>query len=724
MANTYTTNLNLAKPGQGDFNFHTPINNNFDLIDSAYGSVNSVIDDLPDLYIYTDTFNGTTGTTIALPKEVDAVNEYAVKIEAIARTAAIGDIWVEKATDEFVVKCSGGNTADDFNAVLYYLGDISAYGGSIYRRWYVSPDSGITDHSDDTDEGSLAWVIDQIGASPAIIEFPGNHTYVIDDDVDGTANIDHLIFSFQPGAVIQPAAGKSFTVYNSESIVASPKQQIINITNNSTDPLVLTTGGTVHPGWFGCMGDGTTDDATAMQCALDLWKTLGDTGEGGAQFKLAPGANYLINTALTVTFTGDGDPATGAVTRNLDMNGYGATLTSGLSSGIMLTISTTNELIRYLSVRGMRVVGSGSEGGIIKIDGGDPANKEYIYAMSLEDLSSEGFDGNGIHISGNVFETALSRCHLFGSSGNTTGYPILFQKASGTISSIDVRDCITRYGLIGLYAESPVGDIKIYGGTYILAQQYGISVVNGTGCLMSGVHAENNWQSASSHDSEQAGIYLGNRGTIIGCLGTTNEYQSSLARIYSDSSISLINNHVGGDSTHHYFVHGTSGSSVQIVGDGIYDAQSGTSIAMTRFMTYDRDGTYRVTSGTGEDTLESFTIPGGIIGNVGGVKVVAAGTKTGSNGNKTLKFYLGSSFFTFHAAANNTNDWSLEVIFSHFNGQTSQRVMWRGYDGTTLLQGFESWAEDASGDLLMKITGECADAGDSIRKYIWDVKAI
>jgi microcystin-dependent protein len=35
MANTYTPNLNLAKPAHGDVNWHIPINENWDKIDSA-----------------------------------------------------------------------------------------------------------------------------------------------------------------------------------------------------------------------------------------------------------------------------------------------------------------------------------------------------------------------------------------------------------------------------------------------------------------------------------------------------------------------------------------------------------------------------------------------------------------------------------------------------------------------------------------------------------------
>ena len=43
MANTYTTNYNLAKPANGDVNWHTPINGNFDTIDTTMKTISDKI---------------------------------------------------------------------------------------------------------------------------------------------------------------------------------------------------------------------------------------------------------------------------------------------------------------------------------------------------------------------------------------------------------------------------------------------------------------------------------------------------------------------------------------------------------------------------------------------------------------------------------------------------------------------------------------------------------
>ena len=43
MANTYTTNYNLAKPANGDVDWHTPINENWDDIDSTMKTISDKI---------------------------------------------------------------------------------------------------------------------------------------------------------------------------------------------------------------------------------------------------------------------------------------------------------------------------------------------------------------------------------------------------------------------------------------------------------------------------------------------------------------------------------------------------------------------------------------------------------------------------------------------------------------------------------------------------------
>jgi len=194
-----TANLDLERPDKGDTEWHTSLNSNMTKLDTGYGNNVATVADLPQVYIETGTFNFTTGDTITLPVEVDATNEYSVEITPTSRAGAIGDIYVTKTTTNFVVKCAENNTTDTFEAIIYYIGDIASYGGSIYRRWYVSTDAGITDHGDTADTGSFAWVLDQIGATPATVELPGNKVYLISTTL---AIADNIKLIPQMGAIL------------------------------------------------------------------------------------------------------------------------------------------------------------------------------------------------------------------------------------------------------------------------------------------------------------------------------------------------------------------------------------------------------------------------------------------------------------------------------------------------------------------------------------------
>ncbi len=263
--------LGLNKADYGTLDWHNVLNDNFDLIDSGYENQRSV---MPESYLLTDTFGGTAGVTVTLPKDAATVDEYSVTITPTTRTASIGDIEVEKSTSNFVVKSHDNNTADTFMAVVTYIGDVSEYGISIYHRWYVSPDTGITDHSNNATVGSLAWVLSQIGAASAYVEFPGNRTYSLTNSVDTTTSSSNIFLVFQAGALIKPAAAQNLRVLRPDRIIAPPTQQVIDTTNNSTNPIIFEEGGNVYPGW---MGSATS---TSIQIAIESLESI-PASDGG-----------------------------------------------------------------------------------------------------------------------------------------------------------------------------------------------------------------------------------------------------------------------------------------------------------------------------------------------------------------------------------------------------------------------------------------------------------
>jgi len=129
------------------------------------------------------------------------------------------------------------------------------------------------------------------------------------------------------------------------------------------------------------------------------------------------------------------------------------------------------------------------------------------------------------------------------------------------------------------------------------------------------------------------------------------------------------------------------------------------------------------TSGTGEDTLATIDVPQYAHNAFAGFKICAAGTKTGANGNKTLKWYWGVDAITFHAAANDENDWQLETTVLFFDND-SVRLMLRGYNNTTLIQDYSgiSGNDLDAGDITTKLTAECAHADDEITLAFWRVE--
>ena len=284
-----TSNLDLERPNLGDNDWHTSLNSNFTKLDTGYGNNVASIADLPEVYIETGTFNYTSGDTITLPKSVDAVNEYNVTIMPTSRAGAIGDIYVTKTTSNFTVYCSSNNTTDTFAAVIYYIGDINSYGGSVYRRYYVSPDASITDHSDNSDTGSLANVLASIGASPATVELPGNKTYYITSyNLTINSNIELV---FQKGAIINVASGRTLTI---NGVIQTGLYQIFDNSGTITGTPKIRY---ISPFWFGALGDGSNDDTSAIQDALNMASNLDAAASSNVvQF---PFGTYKITSTLT-----------------------------------------------------------------------------------------------------------------------------------------------------------------------------------------------------------------------------------------------------------------------------------------------------------------------------------------------------------------------------------------------------------------------------------------
>jgi hypothetical protein len=153
----------------------------------------------------------------------------------------------------------------------------------------------------------------------------------------------------------------------------------------------------------------------------------------------------------------------------------------------------------------------------------------------------------------------------------------------------------------------------------------------------------------------------------------------------------------------------------------------GTWVELSNGLQYQKKMYQGATSGTGEDTLQTVSIPASTLGATpayygGGVKVTAWGRKTGSAGNKTIKLYFGATAFTVFPAANNTNDWKLEAFIMNAGTASSQKVHWTLTDSGTVTSDNTTAAIDTSAAVTLKITGEVADGADAITCEAWLVE--
>ena len=130
------------------------------------------------------------------------------------------------------------------------------------------------------------------------------------------------------------------------------------------------------------------------------------------------------------------------------------------------------------------------------------------------------------------------------------------------------------------------------------------------------------------------------------------------------------------------------------------------------------------TSSTGEDDLMSYTVPADRTGiNGTGIRITATGTKTNSNGNKTVSLYVNGTAYVFNAAANDTNDWRVQAEVYAINATTA-RVCVLGFNGTTIFQDNGPLAVAFASGFIVKLTGECANGSDVITQNSMMVEQI
>lgn len=127
------------------------------------------------------------------------------------------------------------------------------------------------------------------------------------------------------------------------------------------------------------------------------------------------------------------------------------------------------------------------------------------------------------------------------------------------------------------------------------------------------------------------------------------------------------------------------------------------------------------TSGTGEDDLQTTTVPEDMMQAADCISVKAAGTITGANDAKAIKLHFGASSWTVvSAAAGDETDWEITALICN-TATNAQRITWKGIESDgTALQGYETASIDtAAAATTLKLTGTCTNGSDTITQTMW-----
>ena len=134
------------------------------------------------------------------------------------------------------------------------------------------------------------------------------------------------------------------------------------------------------------------------------------------------------------------------------------------------------------------------------------------------------------------------------------------------------------------------------------------------------------------------------------------------------------------------------------------------------------------TSGTGEDILGTCTLPANLLSTYGSLKIKAFGYSVGVAGNKTIKLHYGNQVIAVFPAGviGDWQGWQLEATIRIAGGvSNSFYITWKfTLDGapSVVSSGWTSGNEPTNVDVVVKVTGECADGADTIHQAGWSVK--
>lgn len=504
-------------------------------------------------------------------------------------------------------------------------------------------------------------------------------TYAVDGDPEVTTS--NTIVEFERNVLLQPA--NTHTALSISGAGALTRVSNIIIRGLNVDGIYAHLGILVE----------YADDTLIENCIIT--KTNTSTGIAVTGTSINSGYRNKIKNCKLSSIGGGAASISGILAQfQNDLTIEGCHIDTASGRGIYVLdstgISIINNTVKNTTLDGIfvtnRFYGQNTGG---KISGNTIVNSAN-YGLAVGQAQTGGLSGTikGLAVSDNVSYSNSSYSYsIYGATAN----PISNLSFSGNKSYTPSFGSVIQQVIYSSFTGNIIYSTTLYG--MILT---GVQNSSFSGNIVASTDIANFLLQNSSDLASLNNMFSGN--TLIH-LGTAHsgfeEYTPTGSSNYNKFAG---NKFVGFDRTDHYRL---VGANSVVTESNWIDSYSSTTTGTS----------------TAEIQLYTATVGSYELGSGGILRITATGTKTGANGNKTLKAYFGSQSVTFHAAANNTSDWRMDLMVYNTSLTTQRMVVLgagTGAAGTTSEVDYATGAINTKADVNITITGQCANGADSI----------
>jgi hypothetical protein len=296
-----------------------------------------------------------------------------------------------------------GSIKAGLHQVFTGSGEVSGIKQPIYPHWWGAIGNGSNDDSAAINSGL------SVISSGGTIIFP-NGTYKLSNDV--TSAVD---------TTMEMIGSAKFSVDSAKTLTINGviKAGLNQIFSGSGDVAGLRE--TVYPHWWGAKGNGSNDDSTAIQAAIDTLTNGGTI--------LFPGGTYNIGTGLVINY------------HNIEFKGIGRHRWGGYGVAKIIADSISTTYMISVTNKSFKMKN-------LHIDGDDDATLDRIVYLVdtsnpvvLQDVRIENINaGSGIEIHAN--SKVAQSCYFYRVYVRYTQFPLYLNDENDLICQVVAEGCI------------------------------------------------------------------------------------------------------------------------------------------------------------------------------------------------------------------------------------------------------------------------------------------